>query len=113
MTTTICRKMLLENMSKPKHGGRSPKGRDKIREVRARETQAHQERAEKKYASFESYQRRRVFGWTLVALGVLVGVQHLIHHMGFWTLVSDGWDDLLVGYPMAGVLGVAGAIVLS
>ncbi len=54
-----------------------------------------------------------MLGWSLVALGAVVLVQHLIAHMGFFTLISPGWDDLLVGYPLAGALGVAGAIVLS
>ncbi len=60
-----------------------------------------------------AYLRRRILGWILVALGVIVGVQHLGHHLGFYTLISEGWDDLVAGYPLALLLGVAGAIVLS
>lgn len=54
-----------------------------------------------------------MFGWSLVALAVLVGFQHLLSHMGFFTLISRGWDDLVAGYPLAALLGIGGAIVLS
>lgn len=100
-------------MPTSKQRRRTSKRRNKSREAQARATQASQQQAEKSYVSLQSYQRRRVFGWTLVVLGIVVGVQHLIAHVGLWTLISPGWDDLVAGYPMAGVLGIAGAIVLS
>lgn len=87
--------------------------RNKTRESRARETQAAQREAEGKKISPEAYRRKRILGWVLVALGVIVGGQHLGHHLGFYTLISDGWDDIVAGYPLALLLGVAGAIVLS
>ncbi|MGH2579441.1 MAG: hypothetical protein ACRDGP_01155 [Actinomycetota bacterium] len=90
-----------------------PKRRDKTREARARDTQAAQNEAETRKLSPAAYTKRRVLGWSLVALGVVVFVQHLMHHMGFFTLISPGWDDLVAGYPLAAVLGIAGAIVLS
>ncbi len=88
------------------------KRRDKAREARARATQA-QRQAEKKAITPAAYSRRRVLGWTLVALGVVVFVQHLMSHAGFFTLISPGWDDLVAGYPLAGLLGLAGALVLT
>lgn len=94
----------------PRPGARR---RNKRKEVQAKETQAAQRAAEGKRLSLESYRRRRIFGWSLVVLGVIVGVQHLIAHMGFWTLIAPGWDDLVAGYPVAGALGVGGAIILS
>lgn len=39
--------------------------------------------------------------------------QHLISHMGFFTVVSSGWDDLLIGYPVAGLLATGGGVLLS
>lgn len=100
--------------SRVRRGG-SPqaKRRDKPREAQARETQAAQKQAEARKLSPAAYTRRRVLGWSLVALGVIVGVQHLVHHLGFHTLISPGWDDLVAGYPLAAILGIAGAIVLS
>ncbi|MGH2664131.1 MAG: hypothetical protein ACRDH8_15300 [Actinomycetota bacterium] len=43
----------------------------------------------------------------------MVFVQHLMSHAGFFTLISPGWDDLVAGYPLAGLLGLAGALVLT
>lgn len=91
----------------------APRRRSKTREGRARETRMAQARAEERRISPAAYTRRRVLGWTLVGLGVMVFVQHLISHAGFFTLISPGWDDLVAGYPLALVLGIAAAVVLS
>lgn len=59
------------------------------------------------------YERRRRLGWGLVALGVVIFSQHLVSHMGLFIVVSSGWDDLLIGYPVAALLGAGGAVLLS
>jgi hypothetical protein len=101
--------------AKSRSNTRPSKRRNKAAETRARTTQVAQQQAERheKTLTPAAYRRRRVIGWTLVALGVVVGVQHLVHHMGFFTLVSPGVDDLIAGYPLAGILAVGGAILLS
>ena len=99
--------------TRPKKG--PPKRRNKAAEARARSTQVAQQQAErdKKTLTPAAYRRRLVIGWTLVVMGVVVGAQHLVHHMGFFTLVSPGVDDVIAGYPLAAILAVAGSIVLS
>jgi hypothetical protein len=89
-----------------------PKKRKKSRERRARETQAAQERAEKKKITPAQYMRRRALGWGLVALAIAVGVSHWLAHLGVLYEDKVLWD-LTIGYPLAGALGVGGAIVLS
>lgn len=91
----------------------APRRRDKAREARSRETQAAQQRAEAKKLTPAAYARRRALGWGLIGLAVVVFVQHLIPHMGFFTLISSEWDDLVAGYPFAALLAIGGAIVLS
>ena len=59
------------------------------------------------------YRRRRFLGWALVSLGIAVVAQHLPSHWGPFTVISRGWDELAVGYLMAGLLAIAGTIVLS
>ena len=59
------------------------------------------------------YQRRRSLGWALILLGVVVFGQHLFSHMGFFTVITSGWDDLLIGYPTAALLVFGGAVLLS
>lgn len=59
------------------------------------------------------FERRRRLGWGLVVVGVVVFSQHLFSHMGFFTVISPGWDDLLIGYPVAGLLAVGGGMLLS
>jgi hypothetical protein len=89
------------------------KRRDKAAEARARETRAAQRRAEEGKGTLPAYRRRRLLGWSLVTLGVIVGVQHFISHLGVYSLISPGVDDLMAGYPLAGFLGMAGVIVFS
>lgn len=47
-----------------------------------------------------------------MVLGVMVGVTHLGEHFGLYTLYRSGADDLLAGYPVAGLLVVVGAMRL-
>ncbi|MGH2683395.1 MAG: hypothetical protein ACRDIX_09210 [Actinomycetota bacterium] len=89
------------------------KHRDKASEARARDTQSMQTQAEGRKMTVASYRRRRILGWSLAGLAVVVFVQHLLTHMGFFTLISPGWDDLVAGYPLALLLAVGSAIVLS
>lgn len=86
--------------------------RPSTRQRQARAAQVAQQKSEAKKLTPEQYMRRRIIGWTLVALGVIVGVTHWLAHLG--ALYEDRalWD-LTIGYPTAGILGVAGAIVLS
>ena len=92
----------------------------RLRRVRTRRnaTNLHREQAKpKKTAYTPAYYRqlyRRIAGWVLVSLGLLVGGSHVITHLGYFqVLPSVGWQDLLMGYPMAGLLFVGGIILLS
>ena len=88
------------------------KARRKTVSKKAAQARAEQQIAEAKKLTPEQYVRRRVFGWTLVALAVVIGVTHWLAHLG--VLYEDtGLYDLTIGYPTAGLLGIAGAIVLG
>ena len=89
------------------------KTRDKRREARARETQQAQDRAAARKMSPRAYRARRTIGWVLVGLGVVVGVSHWFTHVGAWDFAAQGIEDLVAGYPMAALLAIGGAIVLS
>ena len=52
-------------------------------------------------------------GWASIGLGAVVFVQHLLSHMGFFVIFSGGTDDLLIGYPTAGLMGLAGAFMVG
>ncbi len=63
--------------------------------------------------SLRRYRFERAAGWTLVGLAIVIGVSHWLTHVGVWGFASQGVMDLVAGYPMAAVLGIAGSIVLS
>jgi hypothetical protein len=89
-----------------------PKARKKTALKKAEQATAQQRTAEAKKLTPQQYMRRRFFGWSLVALGALIGVTHWLAHLG--VLYEDtGLYDLTIGYPTAALFGVAGAIVLS
>ncbi|GEM_PF-3719696 len=60
-----------------------------------------------------TWDKRRTVGWAIIGLGSVVFVQHLVSHMGFFVVFSGGTDDLLIGYPTAGLMVVAGAFMVG
>lgn len=54
---------------------------------------------------------RRVAGWLLVGIGAIMAVVHMVTHLGRLHLL--GYQDLLVGYPMAGVLVLGGFLLVG
>lgn len=61
-----------------------------------------------------NWSKRRVVSWTLFALAGVVAIQHLVAHAGFRPIpISMGWQDLLLGYPMAVVLAFVGLLALD
>jgi hypothetical protein len=57
---------------------------------------------------------RKIVGISLVAVGLLIVLTHMVVHLGGieW-LPTTGLQDLLTGYPMGGVFIVAGIIALT
>jgi hypothetical protein len=98
----------------PKSRGRRKPRTTQSRFKQARETQGAQRRAEeRRTVSYTRYRLGRIAGWSLVVLGVTVGVTHWLTHIEVWDFASQGIEDLLAGYPMAAVLGIGGAVVLT
>ena len=62
-------------------------------------------------AAYRRERRRRFFGWALVAVGTAMAVVHIVTHLGRLRIV--GYQDLLVGYPMAAMLILAGFMVVG
>lgn len=88
--------------------------RTKTRSPQARKTQTEQQRAEeRKQITLKQYRFRRLLGWSLVGLAVVIGVSHWLAHLGVWGFASPGVMDLVAGYPVAAALGVLGAIILT
>lgn len=57
---------------------------------------------------------RRLIAWSLFVLAAVIAVQHLLAHAGMRPLpFGMGKQDLLIGYPTAGLLALAGGIILG
>ncbi|MCV7346002.1 hypothetical protein H7J91_16190 [Mycolicibacterium rhodesiae] len=56
--------------------------------------------------AYRRLRRRRIAGWSLVVVGAVMGVTHMVTHLG--KLHVMGYQDLLIGYPMAAVLVFVG-----
>lgn len=96
--------------------GEMPRSRQRTKAQRpqARKTQTEQQRAsERKQITLRQYRMRRVLGWSLVGLALVIGVSHWLAHIGAWGFASQGVMDLVAGYPVAAALGVLGAIILT
>ena len=60
------------------------------------------------------WSKRRIASWSLFGLAALVAAQHLVAHAGWRPIpISMGWQDLLIGYPMAIVLAIVGGIIMD
>jgi len=99
--------------TKRRRAAEMAKARDRRRQARARETQTAQQRAKARQISPKAYRVRRATGWGLIGLALVVAVSHWLTHVGAWDFARQGIEDLVAGYPMAALLGIGGAIVLS
>ena len=82
------------------------------RRQRARETQAAQVRAAAVKAR-QRQKRHRIEAAALFALAAIIAITHFFEHAGTLQIASQGLEDLLLGYPMAAVLAIFGAIRLG
>ena len=89
------------------------KQRRKPAQEQAYQTKQAQKEAEEKKLTPQQYMRRRALGWSVVAAGVVIAVQHWLQHLGVHEVMSPGLADIFIGYPTGGLLVVGGAIMLS
>lgn len=80
------------------------------RQVDARETQRQQEMAAAR-AEWAERERRHRMAYALWAVAAVMAVSHIFEHAGTINLMSSGLEDLLIGWPMAGLLAIVGGIV--
>ena len=54
---------------------------------------------------------RRLLGWLLVAIGSVMALVHMYTHLARLRII--GYQDLLLGYPMAAILALAGFMLVG
>lgn len=65
-------------------------------------------------AAYRKWLAVRVVGFVLMAVGVVMAVVHIGAHLGNFSLLPTvGLQDLLIGWPMAAVLFLVGAVFAS
>lgn len=60
-------------------------------------------------ARYVRYRRGVRIGQLVMAVAAGVALVHLLAHLGAFGTEPSGWEDLLVGYPAAGLLFLGGA----
>lgn len=92
--------------------------RDRQRKGRKRTAEALNEREARQLQAnaalrrhLRSHGRNQRIAYAMFALSAIIGISHFFEHFGTFTIVSAGVSDLFFGWPMAGVIVVAGAIV--
>lgn len=55
--------------------------------------------------------RRHTIAFALYALAAVIAIGHFFEHAGTLNLMALSLEDIFIGWPMAGVLAVTGAIV--
>lgn len=80
---------------------------------RAHAARVQQTEAESRREAWEKRRRKRRLAWVFIALGAIVGVSHLLEHLDvIQVLPNPTAQDLLLGYPTAGLLIVIGLVML-
>lgn len=65
-------------------------------------------------AAYRKWLIRRIVAFSLVGIGAVMAAVHVVVHLGsLQFLPTAGLQDLLTGYPMAGVLAVTGGVLLG
>lgn len=80
---------------------------------RAHAGRVRQTEAAARRDAWDKRRRKRRLAWVFFALGAVVGVSHLLEHLDvIQVLPNPTAQDLLLGYPTAGLLIVIGLIML-
>ncbi|ORX15909.1 hypothetical protein AWC31_00520 [Mycolicibacterium wolinskyi] len=61
--------------------------------------------------AYRRQRRYRAAGWSLVSVGAVMALAHVVTHLGRLHIV--GYQDLLLGYPTAAVLMLAGFVIVG
>jgi hypothetical protein len=80
------------------------------RAARARDTQLLQATADARQ-SWRQRRRRHAIAYVMFAVAVVLAVSHFFEHYGALRLMSSGLEDLFIGWPMAAILALSGAII--
>lgn len=84
--------------------------RRSARDEVAHETQRLQQAAEFR-RDFKRRQRRHVAAYALWIIAAIIAIGHFFEHAGTVQIVSASFQDLAIGWPMAGVLAIAGGVI--
>ena len=76
----------------------------------ARETQRQQMIAAARRDS-SRHRRRHAIAFILYGVAAILAVSHAFEHFGTFTVMSPGLSDLLIGWPMAALMALTGAII--
>lgn len=55
----------------------------------------------------------RFAGAVLIGAGAVIAVTHMLEHLDVLRLMSPGRQDLLIGYPTAGLLAIVGVVLVG
>lgn len=75
----------------------------------AKETQA-QQRSAAAQVDIARRHRRHMQAYALYSIAFVIAIGHVFEHAQAFQLMSPGLEDLLIGWPMAALLALVGAI---
>ncbi len=100
-------------VTRPRLGRRSRKTRLRAKRVYVIGQQQQNAAAQKRLQHAAKTRQKHIVGAVLIALGFVVAAAHIVEHLDYLRLMSPGWQDLLIGYPTAGLLILAGFVLVG
>jgi hypothetical protein len=79
-------------------------------EVEARETQRKQAEAAMRL-KYINRRRHHIASFVIWGVAVILAVSHFFEHLNLFQVMSAGLEDVLIGWPLAIMLALVGAIV--
>lgn len=91
-----------------------PKEERDPKKVKAEEAKERRRKNREINRQLHPWTRRRVAAWILFVIAFIVAVNHIFAHLGDRLVpMGMGTQDLVIGWPMAALIGLAGLLIID
>ena len=91
-----------------------PKGEQTPKKAKAADAKERRRKSREINRQLHPWTKRRVAAWILFVIAFVVAVNHIFAHLGDRVVpMGMGTQDLVIGWPMAGLIALAGLMIID